>query len=229
MKRAILTINFNNALHANSRASMQASAQRWGAAFWEINETTDWRLPVAPHAYKCAAFARSEFDEILILDADTLVSSRCPNVFENFPGSSLHAVPNGSARFGDLAQVKSAEKYEVDRLMSRDPRFAGLPYHPGTYFNTGVLLVRREFHAAMFALALEVCQVDHGLGWVDQTPLNLAALKCRVPVTLLHERWNYIHPAALGPGWEDLTKQDVYIAHFAGEPGREHVIPNVKW
>lgn len=229
MNRAILTVNFNNALAANSRASMQASARRWGVDFWEINEASGLRLPFSPGAYKTAVFERSTYDDVLILDADTVVSAAMPNPFETFEPHDLVAVPNGSARFGDLWQVKAAEANEVLILSTRDPRFAGLPYHPSTYFNTGMMLVHRAYHEEMFKLAFEVCHVDHGLGWIDQTPLNLCALKCDVSVFLAHERWNFIHPHTTGPGWENLRTRDIYVAHFAGEPGREHVIPNVRW
>lgn len=245
--RAILTINFNGALCDNSRRSMQAAARRWGCDFWEINEATPWRLPMAPGAYKTAAFARSDYDEVFILDADVIVSGKCPNPFETFPltpslspsegervakpgeGSPLIAVRNGSARFGDLWQVKAAEAYEVAKLQRQDARFAGLPYSPATYFNTGMLLAKRAAHAAMFALAHEVCHVDHGLGWIDQTPLNLAALACGVPVNLVDERWNFIHGQTLGADWKDLRRHDVYVLHFAGETGREMTLPQIVW
>lgn len=244
MTRALLTINFNHALCDNARRSMQASARRWGATFWEINDATPWRLPMAPNAYKTAAFLRSAFDEIFILDADMIVSARCPNPFEAFGGAGraatsdasqreacypLIAVANGSGRFGDYGQIKGAEHYEVTKLRAQEPRLAGAAYDPNTYFNTGMMLARRAAHAAMFQLAFDVCHVDHGLGWVDQTPLNLAATKLGVPVQLADERWNYIHPVMLGRGWEDMRTKDAFIYHFAGETGREHILPTVKW
>jgi hypothetical protein len=227
--RCVLTINFNNALCENSRESMREAAGRWGAYFWEVNESSGLRLPIAPNCHKCAVFERSSYEEVFILDADVVVSSKCPNPFDSFTNPELVAVANGGQRFGDLHQVKSAESYEVRKLRHQEPRLQDAPYDPKRYFNTGMMLARREHHAKMFKLALDVCHTDHGLGWCDQTPLNLAATKLGVNVHLADERWNYIHGRTLGPGWMDMTSKDVYIYHFAGEPGREHVIPQIKW
>lgn len=231
MSLALLTINHNDALCENSRASMLHAAHRWDADFFEVTPTRphDWNFPIAPNALKCAVFERTEYDEVLILDADVLVAASCPNPFTEFTGPELIAVANGGPRFGDLAQVKSAEAYEVKRLQERDPRFAGVAYDPKKYFNTGMMLARRAVHAEMFKLALEVCHTDHGLGWCDQTPINLAALLLQVPVRLADERWNYIHGATLGPEWQNRWRQQVHILHFAGEPGRELLIPQISW
>ena len=126
-------------------------------------------------------------------------------------------------------RIKGAEAYEVGKLRAGEPRVAGVRYDPNTYFNTGMMLARRAAHAEMFALALDICHTDHGLGWIDQTPLNLSARACGVDVRLAGEEWNYIHPATLGRDWRDMSRHNVWIYHFAGEPGREHVIPTVKW
>lgn len=229
MSRVFVTVNFNNALDDNSRRSMRDAAARWDADFWEMNEDLPFRMPTRANAYKCTVFEKSEYDEAFILDADTLVSIKCPNPFEEFTGPELIAVQNGSKRFGDLGQVKSAERWEVERLMSRDKRFSGVNYDPAFYFNTGMMVVRRNDHAGMFKLALDVCHTDHQLGWCDQTPINMACLKLGVQVRLVPEKWNYIHGKCMGDGWMDMPSKDVYVYHFAGEPGREHVIPKVKW
>lgn len=231
MARALLTINFNGALCDNSRRSMQAACQRWGADFWEWNESSkSGYVPVAPNALKCWAFRRSAYDEVFILDADTLVSSSAPDPFELFSGPELIAVRNGSERFGDLSQVRSCECYEWEKLLAQEGRLAGAKYIEGSYWNTGMILARRKNHEAMFRLASEVALIDHGLGWVDQTPLNMAAIIAGVNVNLVSESWNYIHPYMLGAEWMDMTKfPDVYVYHGAGEPSRIVWLPNVKW
>jgi lipopolysaccharide biosynthesis glycosyltransferase len=232
MSRAVFTVNFNRALCDNSRASLQASARRWGADFVEVSEGSGklWQFPIAPNALKCAVFDRTSYNEVFILDADVIVSSRCPNPFETFTNPcDLVAVQNGSKRFGDYALVKRAEEYEIRKLVAADGRFANYTHHVDTYFNSGMMLARRAYHEEMFRLALEVCHIDHGLGWVDQTPLNLARWKCHVPMTFASERWNYIHGSTLGEGWMNMLNKDVYIYHFAGETGREHVMPKIIW
>ena len=136
------------------------------------------------------------------------------------------AVANGNpSRFGDYSQIKDCERYEWGKLASEDARFDGIPWIEGEYFNSGVVLAKRCFHERMFGLALDVVQTDHGLGWNQQTPFCMAAKKLGVPVRLVDERWNFIHPLCLGPEWY----KHAYIAHMAGEPGRETVLPSLRW
>ena len=226
MRRGLLTVNFNNFLCANSRDSMHAACDRWGIEFCEWNEQTAPRYAVSPACLPAAAFADTPFDEVLILDADTLMSINCPNPFEEFPGPELITVQNGNPeRFGDYWAIKNCERYEWNKLASEDDRFAGLPWVDGEYFNSGVVLAKRRHHESMFALALSVVQVDHGLGWNQQTPFNMAARKLGVPVRLVDERWNLIHGLFLGNEWY----RQAHIIHFAGETNRERILPTLPW
>jgi hypothetical protein len=232
MTRALLVVNFNNALCGNSRASMQAACQRWDAEFVELDEAFFAHRPkpaVSPAALKCFCFDLTDAEEIFILDADVVVSEACPNPFETFPGPELVAVQNGSERFGDLWQIRSCERYEWDKLSREDVRFADVPYWVGRYFNTGMMLVRRAHHKELFELIRDVVQTDHGLGWNDQTPINAAVAKLRIPLRLTDERWNFIHPCMLGGGWANMISTGVWIYHGAGEPDRIGWLPVIKW
>lgn len=208
---------------------MQAAAERWGANFLEINEGMNPGIPVSPASLKCFCFRLSGADEFFILDADTVVSSQCPNPFETFTGPELVAVPNGSDRFGDLWAIRSCEAFEWNKLQREEPRVAGAVYSQGQYFNTGMMVVRRLYHEALFELISDIVQVDHGLGWCDQTPIVASAAALGSPVRLVGEEWNFIHPCVLGPNWLSMRATGKFIYHFAGEPGREHVLPTVAW
>lgn len=229
MSKALLVVNYGNCLCENSRQSMQAAADRWGATYWELNETTQEKLPISPACMKCAAFELSNYDEVITLDADMVVSSKAPSPFFGpmfFP-ETLVVVHNGSEeRFFDIQQIRSCERFEWEKLLGQEPRLAGVEYVPGTYFNTGMMVANRRWHSGMFKLALDVCHVDHGCGWNDQTPLNMAAKKLGVPLCFVDEKWNYIHPEGL-PGFPIM--QEGFLWHWAGSPGREHVMPMVVW
>lgn len=231
-KNAILTINMNGALCENSRASMQAAAQRWGADYVEVDESFFFEKPgpaVSPAALKCFCFELTDHDAYFVLDADTLVSAECPNPFVVFPGPELVVVPNGSARFPDLLQIMGCEVYEWNKLLAEEPRLAGAQYRPGMYFNTGMMLLKRSAHEEMFRLVSDIVKVDHGLGWNDQTPINMAAMAKGVSVWRVDERWNYIHPSTLGGGWRKMSSTGKYVYHGAGEPGRNEWLNRVDW
>ena len=231
-KNAILTVNLNGALCENSRGSMQAAAQRWGADYVEVDEGFFSAKPgpaVSPAALKCFCFELTDRDAYFVLDADTLVSAECPNPFVVFPGPELVAVSNGSARFPDLVQILGCEFFEWAKLAAEEPRLAGAQYQIGGYFNTGMMLLKRRAHAEMFRLVSDVVKADHGLGWNDQTPINMAAVALAVKVWLVDERWNYIHPRTLGGGWLKMRSTGQYIYHGAGEPSRNEWLNRADW
>jgi hypothetical protein len=85
MNSAIVTVNYGNFLSGNSRASMKAAASRWGCDFWEMNELETPKWPDrAPNAMKTAIFLLSGYDEMFVVDGDTIISRHCPNPFETF-------------------------------------------------------------------------------------------------------------------------------------------------
>ena len=225
--RALLAINFNHVLCDNSRRSMQAACERWGAAFIEWNEATAPKYPIHPAALKCAVFEKTDADEALTLDADTVISSACPSPFERFDGPEFVAVINGNPeRFGDIDAIRQCEVFEWQRLQEREPALASAQYVAGRYWNSGMMLARRAYHAEMFRLALDVVHRDNGCGWVDQTVLNMAAIVTGVQVRFANESWNMIHPEGL-PGFPRMDHG--YIWHFAGSPGRENILPRIQW
>lgn len=232
MKRALLTVNFNNALCENSRASMKAACSRWCADFIELNEgffENRWKPKVSPATLKCFCFEFCNHDEFFILDADTVVSSQCPNCFETFNWPEVVAVRNGSLRFVDLWQIRSCEEYEWQKLREEEPRLADVIYTPGTYWNSGMMLVKRQYHKEMFDLVSDIVQTDHSLGWNDQTPLNMCALACGIKTFYAPEQWNYIHPCMLGGDWLNMKATGTFIYHGAGEPNRINWLPRVIW
>lgn len=231
--RVILTVNFNQALCDNSRDSMKAAAARWGAEFVEFNEEyfSDGRPAVSPASLKCFCMTfLPEMEEFFILDADIVVSSLCPNPFDEFDDRRFIAVANGSGRFADLWQIRSCEQYEWGKLAAEEPRVAGTVYQAGAYWNSGMMLAKCRYHKEMFDLVSDIVQTDHGLGWNDQTPLNMSALACGIEIGYAPESWNYIHPYMLGDGWGDMANfPAIYIYHGAGEPDRINWLPVIKW
>lgn len=235
----MVVVNYNKILQANTADSMVAACQRWGCNLIELSET-NWQSNNSPMAIKTEVFRDLPLggthyqapDEVLVLDADTMISEACPNPFEVFPDEDLFiAVANGNVeRFGDFSGIKAGERAEWAKVFKWAKRIEpSMPHEPNTYFNSGMMIARKNRHGHMFNRAFNLCQANLGLGWGDQTPLNWAAREMGIQVRLAAETWNFIHPHTLGPGWKDMERTGKFIYHFAGDPQRIKNIEQVKW
>jgi hypothetical protein len=231
MRRSILVINFedkiiNPRICDNTRASIMDACDRWGCDFIEIGHH-NWKLTLAPAATKTEIFSGIEGDEVLILDSDLIISSTAPNPFEEFPKDCMTVIANATPRHPQYTTVKQIELQEWTLV---EAEFGPAPYVPADYFNTGVMMVRKELHAEVMKMALEMhkvcCQKNIGLNWVDQTLINYATKKLRVKMNVVDDSWNYVFPTDLGPDWLNMKK---YIYHLAGIPARNELLPLIHW
>jgi lipopolysaccharide biosynthesis glycosyltransferase len=223
LAKALITVNYGNFLKLNARRSMEAAANRWGVEFFEFSEDTlpKW-LDRAPNAMKTTVFYTTDYDEVMIVDADVIISSHCPNPFDAFPDAKQFvAVMDQSPH---SCQASSWQKHITKRPELNQP------LNHNRYFNSGVMLARRSSHEAMFNRACEICREDFGCSWSDQTPLNLAALLENVRVNLVDERWNYLAVQRFANFMEiGSHPEGPYILHGAGDPSRERWLNEVRW
>ena len=207
------------------------------------------RTPGVAAACPMAELGEERHHELFVVDADTVVSARCPSPFVGTSWGPLDrthhprharlvAVGNGNPqRCGDYQGIRGAELAEWGKLPAVQAGAVHTePPAAGEYFNSGVMLARAGARD-VFEAARGVCLLDLGLGWHDQTPLNFFALvearkhaaRRAFQLALVDETWNFIHPRTLGAGWEDMGRTGKYIYHFAGEPERAGVIERVRW
>jgi hypothetical protein len=223
MNRALVTINYGNFLAQNSRESMQAATRRWEIDYWEFNEQTvpKW-TDRAPNAMKTTVFRIGSYDEMLILDADVIVSGRCPNPFEVFQDPAEFVAVQDRSPFA--CQDSSWQKHVTKR-----PDLA-CPQNHETYFNTGMLLARRDAHAEAMNFACDICREDFSCSWSDQTPINIAVILKGVKVRLVDERWNFLSVQRF-PDFMDIGQhpEGPYILHGAGDPSRIRWLHTVRW
>lgn len=219
MTRALVVVNYSNVLAQNAKDAMVDACARWHADYFEMNERTLRKIDnMHPAAMKTAVFRLLPYDEVFSLGADTLVSEECPSPFEAFPDPAFLYVVRDCSPHG-------CQDYEWKKLIDQEPHLA-CPQNHDTYFNSGMMLARRAAHAGMFDQAFEISSTDHGLGWVDQTPLNVAAVLQGVQVRFIDERWNDIRSAGAFIG---MRRGGPYIVHFAGCPGREERLKTLPW
>ena len=229
MKTALLTANYNDILCQNVRESFQHAADRWGA---EYVEATRENHPVKLHpaTAKLEAFDICDADAVFIIDADAIIRSDCPNPFEVLPKGHFSVV-GLSPRVDPGGDILSCGNDYEWGLMLALPGVEYMPADGWNYFNSGVMLAYREQHKAAMDLAYSICRIPNALGWIDQTPINYACKRLGVDVHWADERWNFIHGGTLGKDWMTMHayQPGAWIYHFAGECGREHVLPLIAW
>lgn len=162
-----------------------------------------------------------EYDQVCMVDADTIVHPDCPNFFELTEGKFC-AVHND----GDYDWViRSIENYEYELEES----LVNLkPEHVWSYFNTGFMITNKE-HRPLHDFLLEYylnnadkirgMQQKYGCG-TDQPLLNYLVRNKNYPVKLLSYRFNM----------QDISRKNVLddrmlftkipgVYHFNAQPG----------
>jgi len=228
MRKSILIINYeteviNPRFCPNSRASVMAACERWGCDLIEISHSNT-KLTLAPAAEKIKLFTEIDAEHVLVLDSDIVINSLAPNPFEIFPQDCMTVVQNASPRHPQFSDVKKIEQEEWAKI---EEECGPVAYVPEEYFNTGVMLVKKELHTEVFRMAKETHQhlstKNIGLNWVDQTPINYVAKKLGVKLYFAADEWNYIFPP------DPVMPAHIYVYHFAGEPLRNERMPEVIW
>jgi hypothetical protein len=231
MRKSILIINYetegiNPRLCANSRASVMAACERWGCDFIEINHSNT-KLTLAPAAEKTKLFNEIEGEHVLVLDSDVVINSTAPSPFEVFPEDCMTVIQNATPRHGQYGIVKQIEREEWSKV---EGEYGPVEYVPEHYFNTGVMLVRKDLHTEVFKMAKEIHQglsvKNIGLNWCDQTPINYATKKLGIKMNYAGDEWNYVLPSDLGPDWLQMK---AHIYHLAGMPARNELLPRILW
>lgn len=230
MKNFLVTVNYAQVLHENSRESFQDAARRWGAEYFEINEEV-FIGPISAPAMKLKAFDLCDADRILMIDADTVISAQAPNPFELFSEDAFVACVNKQPHMGVYCgQGLILEKKEMASISSVEMR-PGVPMFPDVqfdhrkYFNSGMWVGSRKFHADILWHALEIWSMTPDLGWHDQSPLNYAIAESKSRLELVDITWNYCFANQLHD-WLNMKK---YVYHFAGMSGRDSLVPMINW
>lgn len=151
-----------------------------------------------------------EYDRILLLDADVMLSPTCPDVFDVVPEDAIGCV------FEDVGPAEESRRRAIEwiRQLAFDP---ALEYWTEGYFNSGVM-VFSKCHQDALRLDLNNTQVrdvaSHG-PWNDQHVLNYLARRSGCPIRRMGYRWNHMSMFA------DKHTHDSHIIHYAGLGGNQ--------
>lgn len=224
MKQGIFVVNANDQLQPNAHRSIAAAANRWQCDLLVVQTSSS---PLHPACWKTEAFERAAvygIEQVLILDADIVVSAFCPNPFHFFAEFAGRMVVVNDRQTHNPARDK-AEIDEVEIMTGARTRLEN-------YFNSGVILADVAYHRELFASAARRCEAFPHLCWHDQTPFNVSAnvtldsTGVRSNLHYADETWNFHNPAGRIEGWQRMKK---FIYHFPGNPDRNKQIEQVDW
>jgi len=158
-----------------------------------------------------------EYNQILIVDADTIIHPDAPNIFD-LTQNKFCAVRN----HGSMDWVcRSYENYKKHL-------FPSIEYSPTEYFNSGVLVVNKTHRGVYEKLhkyyienyrTIQHLQQTYGVG-TDQPVLNFFLRQEKIDINLLSYEWNM----------QDMTRFEVlnndmlflkcgWLYHFCAIPG----------
>jgi len=197
---------------------MQAYALRIGADFklLQTENHTKYSLP-RPHAVKFyCGLELKHYDRVFWIDADCLVSPRCPDIFSHVP-----------SQYSFAAWCDEPRAFDPDEEISR-------PAYRHGYFNSGVLLASDP---RPFARGLQILQNsdtllnDHEKQIImgEQTPFNKAVHDLNIPVFPLAPEWNFLlHPVTRARLGIQTPLENAYIVHCAGSSHLEVADPRCR-
>jgi len=190
--------------------SIALYAERMGADFRIITEL----LP--EHSQRPIFFVKfwigkllEDYDEVLWLDCDAIVSRNAPSIFEKAKGCfaaypESEVVPERLAMFKDywvIIKGHPMPQPEADK-----------------YFNSGITVIPKTARS-IFAnpnllevdLTIKACKINSRFFW-DQSYCNMKIFEGATTTVWLAENWNMIH---ISPNWAKRT-EIAHIIHYAG-------------
>lgn len=202
-----------------SRPLMQRYCDRFGMDFVELRETMP-DLQGREDGYVYRIFDKfllgsvmDQYDRVVRLDTDVLISPKAPNIFDQVPEQCLGAV------FEDVG-VRARRRYAQMELVAGS--FGGQAWGTGRYFNSGVVVASRR-HREVFRLSeqdrMVIARGDLG-GCKEQNLCNWKVRESGFPVHELDFRFN--HLSIFSGRWCGLPhRMNSFFIHHAGNQQRK--------
>tara|TARA_R110002051_G_scaffold325622_1_gene429460 strand:- start:3540 stop:4280 length:741 start_codon:yes stop_codon:yes gene_type:complete len=164
-----------------------------------------------------------DYDQILLVDADTIVHPDCPNFFEKTNHDYCLVHDNGSYDW----ILRGMEHYKKHI-------FHNEWFHFWEYGNSGFQIVNKK-HRPFFDImrefyfqnqqTIQFIQKNYGIG-TDQTPLNFMLRKHNIDINLLPWKYNMTcMPKREIIGDDMLHTKMGYVMHFNGLPDKDKSVP----
>ena len=203
-QNAVVTIVHGEAyekINELTKPSRLAYARRIGAKFDTMRPAAEWPKDISFPWFKMNLFQKlDEWDRIIFMDADLIVSPDCPNLFDLVPPTHLGAFEEGKIEGRQGSLLAALHDYDIKTKR---------PYL-GSYFNSG-LMVLSKIHQHLFIWPDNNKTVDN---YYEQSLLNARAFAEYLPVMSLDYKFNRMSCMDLLTG-ED--RHAAHIIHYAGE------------
>lgn len=188
---AIVVTNVNNFLQSVPLHFMQLASTRWNCDL--VISEKSWTHPARAKIYN-AYENLLIYDNILLLDADTIINPITPDPFPR----------RGAVRNAPKDSLYEFELIEYEKKDLALYNHVHIPF----YFNTGVIFLdKSDIPFILKTIELDKLPETELARWWDQTILNIA-FENKMPE--LDETWNFIP--------HGRPYLDEYIIHFAGGP-----------
>jgi len=150
------------------------------------------------------------YDRVLLLDADAMMSPRCPDVFARVPVDAIGAVFEdvGSRTDNRLGQVTKIKELAIDPHLE--------DWHDG-YMNAGMMVFSKCHRDALTLDFGDVMVRDVGMraSFPAQNTMNYLCRRSGFPIIDLGYRWNHI--PLFDEDWNgNPDRHDSHILHYAG-------------
>lgn len=180
----------------------QKYAQKCGADFYVKHVPQGQWDYVGYTKFEYAQLLKS-YDRILHIDADMIIRSTTPNLFDIVPSHMFAGVDEH--QYGN----RQMERPYIDRYQEVI-NYSGNPqYIPEFYINVGMYLFGQE-HKWLFKEELR-----NNAHYQEQTQMNYYLNTIKDEVYLLP--WNYNYMSLMD--WAGLPKDEAHIVHYAGGYG----------
>ena len=151
----------------------------------------------------------NDYDRVLLIDSDTLITNHAPNIFNIVDPSCLGVVRE------DALGLTASRRRKIKRVQGV---MGELGWREG-YFNSGVIVASRQHRdiwRADFELDQTLKSTDLGK-YKEQKIVNWRARKLKHKIQWLDPRWNYLkmYERKLG-----LPRTEVFLVHYAGRANR---------
>ncbi len=207
MKTAIFTVDIGDDLdYLPAMLSAQFYADKYGISYF-VCQIPDIRFLYPPfEKYQCLRLFDMDYDRVLILDRDILITPNAPNIFECYP---------------DMDTFYAFDENMPNDMMNRNPIVegikAGIDWPKNSrgkfkYFNSGVVIISKNFKDFISGFR-DLPETPQMRKFPEQTSMNFMVFKKGIQCESLNYRWN-----RMTFGVSDLKNKryNSYFIHYAG-------------
>jgi lipopolysaccharide biosynthesis glycosyltransferase len=222
-RNIVWTVNINNHMSDNARASLSHAADRWGCDFLEIRTIFDGRL--YPSFAKITSFEKIEgYERAAYFDSDMLIHIDTPSPFEIFREKEkfvavldIHPENHDHNSEQWLFVKNNVQEYYWHILESQFGWNVSKETYLNRFFNSGFYLMNTKRHKSIFKVISQALPLIDGResfcysAHYEQALFNYVVQAYRPnDLYLAEEKWNRLEP----PIEQEIMND--YVWHFTG-------------